>query len=77
MLLGRLEQSFGNLKLPKGVLKQEFYIIQVTSSFGMNKFGHIEAMKVIFSTKCSNFYVDFENAIKLRDNVDRFEDNCV
>ena len=35
----------------------------------MNNFGHIEAMKVIFFSKCSKFYVDFENRIKLRENL--------
>ena len=34
-------------------------------------------MKVIFSSKYPKFYVDFENAIKFRENVDGFEDNCV
>ena len=43
----------------------------------MNNFGHIEAMKVISFSKCSETYLDFENAIKLRENVDGFEDNCV
>ena len=38
---------------------------------------HIEAMKVIVFAKYSKFYVDFENAIKLPENVDGFEDNCV
>ena len=43
----------------------------------MNNFGHIEAMKVIFFSKCSKFYVDFENEIKLPENADGFQDNCV
>ena len=34
-------------------------------------------MKVILSSKWSKFSVDFENAIKLREDVDGFEDNCV
>ena len=35
----------------------------------MNNLGHIEAMKVIFFSKWSKFYVDFENRIKLRENL--------
>ena len=61
----------------KGFLKQEFYGIQVTSLFGINNFGHIEAMKVIFFSKCSKSYVHFENAIRLRENVENFGDNFV
>ena len=34
-------------------------------------------MKVIFFSKWSKFYVDFENAIKFSENVDGLEDNCV
>ena len=34
-------------------------------------------MKVIFFSKCSNIYVDFENSIKVALNVDGFEDNSV
>ena len=30
-----------------------------------------------FFSKCSKFYVDFENAIKIWENVLGFEDNCV
>ena len=37
----------------------------------------IEAMKVIFFSTCSKFYVDSENPRKLAENVDSFEDNCV
>ena len=33
-------------------------------------------MKLIFISKCSKFYVDFENAIKFPENVDGFEDKC-
>ena len=43
----------------------------------MSNFGHIEPMKVIFFLKCSKFYVDFQNAIKIVEKVDAFEDNCV
>ena len=43
----------------------------------MNNFGHIEAMQVIFFSKCGKFYEDFENAIKLPKNVDGFQYNCV
>ena len=50
-------------------------MIQVTTFSGMNNFAHIEAMKVIFFSKCSKFYVDFENAIKVPENVSRSEDN--
>ena len=61
----------------KGVLKQEFRGIQAAQFFGMNNFGHVEAIKAILFWKSSNGYVDFENAIKLWENVDGFEDNCV
>ena len=50
-------------------------MIQVTTISGMNNFAHIEAMKVIFFSKCSKFYADFENAIKVPENVSRSEDN--
>ena len=43
----------------------------------MNNFAHFEAMKVIFFSKSSKPYVDFENAVKLWGNVDRFEHSCV
>ena len=51
--------------------------MKVTLFFGMNPFGHIEAMKEIFFSKCSKFYLNFENAIKPRENVDRFQDHWV
>ena len=51
--------------------------IEVSTFLGSNNFGYIEAMKVIFISKSSEFYLDLENAIKLRENVDGFEDNCV
>ena len=57
------------------VLKQEFKGIQVTRSSGINNFGYVEAMKVIFFSKCSRLYVDFENLIKLWEDIDGFEDN--
>ena len=38
----------------------------------MNDFGHIEAMKVFSFSKCSKFYVNFENEINLPENVDGF-----
>ena len=38
----------------------------------MNNFGHIEGMKVFFSSKSSKFYVDFGNALKLQQNLDSF-----
>ena len=34
-------------------------------------------MNVIFFSKCSKYYVNFENAIRFPQNLDRFEDNCV
>ena len=43
----------------------------------MNNFGDIEAIKVIFFSKCSKFDVHFENRLELWENVDRFQDNCV
>ena len=59
----------------KGVLEKEFYGIQLTTFSGMNNFGHIQVRKVIFFEKCSKFYVDFENQIKVLENDDGFEDN--
>ena len=61
----------------EGVLKYEFSGIQHITCFGINNFGHIEAMNAIFFSKCSKFYVDFETPIKVGDDVDGFEDNCV
>ena len=43
----------------------------------MNTLGHIEAMNKIFFSNCPKFYTDFENAMKLEENVDGFEDNCI
>ena len=43
----------------------------------MNNFGYIKAMKVIFFSKYSKSYVDFQNAIKLPRNVDCFGERCV
>ena len=34
-------------------------------------------MKVTFFRKFSKFYVDIQNAIKLGEDVDGFEGNCV
>ena len=34
-------------------------------------------MKVIFFSKSSQFYVDFENAMKFAKNFDGSEENCV
>ena len=34
-------------------------------------------MKLIFFSKCSKFYVDFKNAIKILQNVFGFQHNCV
>ena len=34
-------------------------------------------MKVIFFSKYSKFYVDLENAMKVKEDADGFEDNCV
>ena len=61
----------------KGVLKQEFCGLQLTTFFGIKNFQHIKAMKVIFFSKCSKSYVYFKNTIKLRENVHSFEDNCL
>ena len=36
-----------------------------------------EAMKVIFFSKSSKFYVHFENSMKLAENVDGFDDSIV
>ena len=33
-------------------------------------------MKGIFFSKCSKFYVVFENAKKSPENIDHFKDNC-
>ena len=43
----------------------------------MNNFGHIETIKLFFFSKCSKFYVEFENAIKLGEYADGFEDNSL
>ena len=43
----------------------------------MNNFGHIETIKLFFFSKCSKFYVEFENAIKLGEYEDGFEDNSL
>ena len=59
------------------VLKHVFQGIQVTRFFGINDFGDIQAMKVIYFSKRSKFYVDFENAIKFTENVDCIEDNYI
>ena len=79
MLPCRLQQCLDPLTpwFAKGVLNQDFEGIQVTTFFWSNNFGHIEAMKVIFLSKYSRFYVDYENAIKFEENVDGFEDNWV
>ena len=79
MPLYRLKQCFDPLTgwFPKDVLKQEFKGIQVTSFLRMNNFGHIEAKKVIFLSKCSKSYLNFGNPIKLEENIDDFKDNCL
>ena len=61
----------------KGVLKQEFYDVQITTFFEMNNFRRIKAMKVTFFSKRSKFYVHFENPEKVPEHIDAFEDNCV
>ena len=43
----------------------------------MNNFEDIETMILFFFKKCSKFYIHFQNAIKLPQNVDGFEYNCV
>ena len=48
------------------------YVLLLNTYFGCNNFGHIEALKVIPFSKYSKFYVDFENAIKVWDNIDGF-----
>ena len=48
----------------------------MTTDFGINNVGHIEAMKVIFFSKCSKFYANLENGIKLGEDVDGFGDTC-
>ena len=45
--------------------------------FGINNFGHVEALKVIFFSKWLKSYVHFENAIKFAKTIDEIEDNCV
>ena len=62
---------------PKLVLKQELYVIQVTTFFEMNNFGYIQAIEMIFFSKCSQFYVHFENSEKVPEHIDAFEDNSV
>ena len=34
-------------------------------------------MKVIYFSNSSKFHVHFENAIKLPENIDGYEDNCI
>ena len=41
----------------------------------MNNFGHIKAMKVIFSSKCVKLDVVFKNGIEVGGNFDGFEHN--
>ena len=60
-----------------GVLKPEFYVIEVKTYFGMYKVRHIEAIKTIFFSIYSKFYVDFENALRFFENVDAFKGNCI
>ena len=60
-----------------GVLKQELYRILVTRFFESNNFGHNETMKVIFFSKWWKFYLDFENSLKLAENIASFEDDSV
>ena len=49
-------------------MKQQFSGLEVTTFFGSNNSANIEAMKAILFSKCSKFYVDFENAIKICEN---------
>ena len=74
-----LSSGFSTLRCSflHGVLKQEFYVIEVTTLFGSNTFIHIEVMKMISFSKYSKFYVDFHNAIEFLANVDGFQYNCV
>ena len=60
-----------------GVLKPEFYVIEVKTYFGMYKVRHIEAIKTIFFSIYSQFYVHFENALRFFENVDAFKGNCI
>ena len=58
-------------------MKQELWPIEVATTFRSNNFRDIEAMKMIFSSKYSKFYVDLENAIKSSENQEGFEDDMV
>ena len=58
-------------------MKQELSGIQETTFFGVNNFKYLSYEADLFFSKCSTFYVDFNNAIKTRENVFGFEDNCV
>ena len=60
-----------------GVLKPEFYVIEVKTYFRTYKVRHIEAIKTIFFSIYSKFYVDFEKELRFLENVDAFEGNCV
>ena len=46
---------------PDSVLKQEFFGIQGSTFFRVNKFSNIWGIKVIFFIKCAKFNVDFKN----------------
>ena len=47
--------------IPKGVLKQELSLIQVTTYFGVNNFREDEALKLIFFSKMRNIFNRFCN----------------
>ena len=50
--------------LSKGPLKCNFFDIYLTTFFGIRNFGNTSAMRVVFCSKCSKFYLNFKNAEK-------------
>ena len=79
MLPCRLEKCFGPLNryLSKVCSETGSLGIEVTTFFGINNFGRVQTMKVMFFSKSSKFHADLQNAIKLPRMVYDFEVKCV
>ena len=60
-----------------GLLKRGFLGIYLTTSFRVRNFGNAECLRVTFFWKCSEFFVDFKNAQKNREQVFCFWDKCI
>ena len=65
------------LWLLKGVLKQELSGIQVTHTSESINSEIFKLWMWSFFPKCPKFYLDFKNAIKIVENFNSFEDNCI